>query len=76
MVRKTKNVLRTISWVKIALKGFKFMHNILKAHLTLSTKTSKNWIKKPVTPAMEIQGINYQPSISEVLAFRILPTPN
>jgi hypothetical protein len=43
---------RLLSWGEKAISGFKFLHNFLKAHLTLSETSSKNWITVPVTPCM------------------------
>jgi len=50
--------------------------NHLKAHLTLSGKSSKNWITVPVTPCMEAGICDHQISLIEIPNFRfITPTP-
>lgn len=77
MGRRSKRVARLLKWGEKALHGFKFLHNYLKAHLTLSEKSSKNWITTPVTPSMEAGICNHQLSLMDVLCFRFLiPTPN
>lgn len=67
MRRKSARIPRLLEWGERALRGFKFFHNYLKPHLTLSFKSSKNWIKWPVTPAMEVNLVDKLWSIEEVL---------
>lgn len=71
MKRRSKRKTRLIEWSDIALSGFKFMHNFLKAHWRHSVRTSKNWIKTPVTPAMAAEIITVQPSIEAILKVKI-----
>lgn len=71
MKRRSKRIARLLEWGKMALSGFRFMHNYLKAHLTLSGKSSKNWIINPVTPAMNARICDHQIGLLEVLNFRI-----
>ena len=70
MKRRSKRIPRLLSWGEKAISGFKFMHNFLKAHLTLSEKSSKNWITVPVTPCMNAGICNHQISLIEILNFR------
>ena len=51
--RRIHRLVRLKEWIDISLKGIKFFHNATKAHGTLSFKSSKNWIKKPITPFMK-----------------------
>jgi hypothetical protein len=44
MRRRSKRIPRLLSLGEKAISGFKFLHNFLKAHLTLSETSSKNWI--------------------------------
>ena len=67
MRRRSIRIPRLLSWAEIALKGFRFFHNYLNPHNTLSFKSSKNWIKWPITPAMEINLLAEILSIEEVL---------
>ena len=71
MKRRSKRIARLLEWGKLALGGFKFMHNYLKAHLTLSGKSSRNWIAFPITPAMSAGVCDHQIGLIEVLNFRI-----
>jgi IS1 family transposase len=68
--RRSKRIPRFFSWGEKAISGFKFLHNFLKAHLTLSGKSSKNWITVPVTPCMKAGFCNHQISLIEILNFR------
>lgn len=70
MRRRSKRIPRLLNWGEKAISGFKFMHNFLKAHLTLSEKSSKNWITVPVTPCMKAGICNHQISLIEILNFR------
>lgn len=53
MARRTHRIARLLEWVNLSFKGMKVFHNVCKPHLTLSFKSSKNWIKLPITPFME-----------------------
>ncbi len=70
MRRRSKRIPRLLSWGEKVISSFKFMHNFLKAHLTLSEKSSKNWITVPVTPCMNAGICNNQISLIEILTFR------
>jgi IS1 family transposase len=70
MRRRSKRIPRLLSWGEKAISGFRFLHNFLKAHLTLSGKSSKNWITVPVTPCMKAGICNHQISLIEILTFR------
>jgi IS1 family transposase/transposase-like protein len=70
MRRRSKRIPRLLSWGEKAISCFKFLHNFLKAHLTLSEKSSKNWITVPVTPCMNAGICNHQISLIEILTFR------
>lgn len=67
MRRRSTRIPRLLEWGKIALQGLRFFLNYIKPHLTLSFKSSKNWIKLPVTPAMEANLTERPLSIKEVL---------
>ena len=70
MRRRSKRIPRLLSWGEKAISCFKFMHNYLKAHLTLSGKSSKNWITVPVTPCMKAGICDHQIGLIEILNFR------
>jgi hypothetical protein len=70
MRRRSKRIPRLLTWGENAISGFKFLHNFLKAHLTFSEKSSKNWITVPVTPCMKAGICNHQISLIEILKFR------
>jgi hypothetical protein len=70
MRRRSKRIPRLLSWGEKAISGFKFLHNFLKAHLTLSETSSKNWIAIPVTPCMKAGICNHQISLAEIHDFR------
>jgi len=70
MRRRSKRIPRLLSWGEKAISCFKFMHNYLKAHLTLSGRSSKNWITVPVTPSMKAGICDHQISLIEILNFR------
>jgi transposase-like protein/IS1 family transposase len=53
MKRRSHKRARILDWVVLSFKGIRFIHNVCKAHNTLSEKSSKNWIIKPVTPFMK-----------------------
>ena len=75
MRRRSKRIPRLLSWGEKAISCFKFMHNYLKAHLTLSGKSSMNWITVPITPCMKAGICDHQISLIEILNFRfITPT--
>lgn len=67
MARRTHRLARIIDWVKLSFKGIKAFHNVSKAHLTLSFKSSKNWISIPITPCMEAGITDRVYSIEDVL---------
>ena len=69
LVRRTKRVARLLTWLKDAIFGYAFFHNYLKSHWKLSERSSKNWIKDGVTPAMSCGVAEVQYSIYEVLTF-------
>lgn len=67
MRRRSARMPRLLEWGEKALKGLRFFRNYIKPHLTLSFKSSKNWIQWPITPAMEI-GLTEKPlTIEEIL---------
>jgi hypothetical protein len=68
--RRSKRIPRLLTWGEKAITGFKSLHNFLKAHLTLSEKSSKNWITVPVTPCMKAGICNHQINLIEILKFR------
>lgn len=71
LVRRTKRIARELEWVILAFIGFSFFHNIVKAHWSLSTRSSKNWIDECITPGM-ICGVTKKPfSLFEIL---MIPT--
>ena len=72
LVRRTKRVARLLTWLKDAIFGYAFFHNYLKPHWKLSERSSKNWIKNGVTPAMNCGIAEVQYSIYEVLTFHQL----
>jgi len=67
MRRRSARMPRLLKWGEIAMEGYKFFHNVLKPHLTLSEKSSKNWIINPITPSMKANLLNKFFSIEEVL---------
>jgi IS1 family transposase len=67
MRRRSARMPRLLEWGEKALEGLRFFHNYIKPHLTLSFKSSKNWIKLPVTPAMEVNLVDKLLSIEEIL---------
>ena len=69
LVRRTKRVARLLTWLKDAISGYAFFHNYLKSHWKLSERSSKNWIKNGVTPAMSCGVAEVQYSLYEVLTF-------
>jgi len=75
MRRRTRRMAGSLEWVEKALTGITIFHNCVKAHWALSVRTSENWIKKSVTPAMRIGITEKQMSLRELLGYRILPTP-
>ena len=69
MARRSKRLARIFDWMVATLSGYFFFHNFLKAHWGLSKRSSKNWIKDGVTPAMAC-GITFtQFSLYEILTF-------
>ena len=69
MVRRGKRLGRIFDWMLDILSGYFFFHNYLKAHWGLSKRSSKNWIKMGVTPAMAC-GITFAHfSLYEILTF-------
>lgn len=73
MKRRSHRNALLLKWVMLSFKAVRFFHNFVKAHLTLSVKSSKNWITEPVTPAMKAGITNKQLSIAELL---LLPITN
>ena len=72
MKRRSPRMARLISWIVISFKAIRALHNLCKAHYTLSFKSSKNWIKLPVTPFMEANLTQKQYSIKEILSTPII----
>jgi IS1 family transposase len=70
MGKRSKRIPRLLRWGEKAISGFNFLHIFLKAHLTLSETSSKNWITVPVTPCMKAGICNHQISLAEILDFR------
>lgn len=70
MRRRSKRKFRGLNWAEIGISGFRFLHNFLKAHWSLSVRSSKNWIKIPATPAMIAGILPIQPSIEAILRVR------
>ena len=69
MKRKSKGLSRVFDWMVDIFAGYLFFHNFIKPHWSLSKRSSKNWIKKGVTPSMAC-GITFtQFSIYEILTF-------
>jgi hypothetical protein len=52
------------------LSGYFFFHNFLKAHWSLSKRSSENWVLDGVTPAMACGIASTHFSLYEVLTFR------
>lgn len=73
MRRRTRRISRLIEWVNMAFAAIQVYHNCIKAHWSLSLRTSKNWIKNGVTPSMKIGITHKQFSIGEVLSIRVYP---
>lgn len=71
MARRTHRLPRIMEWVNLAFKGIKAFHNICKPHLTLSFKSSKNWISIPITPFMEAGILDSVVSIDSLLKSHI-----
>lgn len=71
--RRTHRVCRILEWIIMWLKGYRIYHNICKPHLTLSKRSSKNWIKEAVTPAMKI---NIVPDVVDIMDVLTLPIPH
>jgi IS1 family transposase len=67
MKRKTCRLARLLEWIDISLKAIKFFKNVSNGHGTLSFKSSKNWIKWPITPFMEAGILDYVVDIKEFL---------
>lgn len=67
MTRRSIRIPRIIEWAEKAFTGFRFFHNVIKPHLTLSFKSSKNWIQWPITPAMEAGLLPEPLTIEEIL---------
>jgi IS1 family transposase len=72
MSRKSKRLARIFHWMIDFLRGYFFFHNYLKAHWSLSNRSSKNWIKVGVTPAMACSISTHQFSLFEILTFHQL----
>jgi IS1 family transposase/transposase-like protein len=69
MARRTHRLARLLEWVKLSFRGRKAFHNVSDPHLTLSFKSSKNWISIPITPCMEAGVTDKVFSIEDVLAY-------
>lgn len=67
MTRRSARIPRLLEWGEKALRGLRFFRNYIKPHLTLSFKSSKNWIQWPITPAMEIGLVENPLTVEEVL---------
>lgn len=67
MRRRSARIPRLLEWGEKALQGLKFFHNVIKPHNTLSIKSSKNWIKSPVTPAVAAKLLLNPLSIEAIL---------
>lgn len=72
MRRRSKRLARIFHWMVDFLQGYFFFHNYLKAHWYLSNRSSKNWIKVGVTPAMACGITTTQFSLDEILTFHQL----
>lgn len=67
--RRSYRIPRLLKWGEMALKGLRFFRNYIKPSLPLSFKSSKNWIKLPITPSMEV-GLTEKPfTIEEILCY-------
>lgn len=72
LVRRTKRLALSLEWVIQTLVGYFFFRNFMRPHWSLSKRSSKNWLKEMVTPAMAC-GMSTKPlSIYEVLTFHQL----
>ena len=71
MKRRTPRIPRLLIWAERSLRGIKTIHNFVRAHESLSVKSSKNWIKQHVTPAMkaEIAGRVY--GLCDILSYHV-----
>ena len=69
MNRKSKGLSRMLDWMIDIFTGYFFFHNFLKPHWDLSKRSSKNWIKIGVTPAMACGVTFTQFSLYRVLTF-------
>jgi len=72
LVRRSKRLARGIDWLIDVLSGYFFFHNYLKPHWSLSERSSKNWIKEGVTPAMACGITSVHHSLYEILTFHQL----
>jgi|TARA_Y100000310_G_C20557232_1_gene751189 IS1 family transposase len=67
MRRRSARMPRLLEWGERALRGLRIFRNYTQPSLPLSFKSSKNWIKWPITPAMEV-GLTEKPlTIEEIL---------
>jgi IS1 family transposase/transposase-like protein len=67
MTRRSYRIPRILKWADKALGGVIFFRNYIKPSLPLSFKSSKNWIRWAITPAMEIGFTDKPLSIEEIL---------
>lgn len=74
MRRRSKRLVRVFEWMVEILSGYFFIRNVVKAHCSLSKRSSKNWIEIGVTLAMACGILLVQFSLYEILAFS--PTLN
>lgn len=72
MRRKSKRLPRIFQWMIDVLSSYFFFHNFLKAHWCLSSRSSKNWIKVGITPAIACGISNVQFSLYDIMTFHQL----
>ncbi len=72
MRRRSKRLARIFDWIVDILAGYFFFHNFVKPHWNLSKRSSKNWIKEGVTPAMACGIISVHYSLYQILTFHQL----
>ncbi len=71
MRRRSRRKARSLKWIGTAPNGFMFYHNYIRPHNALNKKTSDNWIKTPVTPAMAAEITNRPLQIRDALRWRM-----
>ncbi|MDH7507203.1 MAG: hypothetical protein QHH15_05400, partial [Candidatus Thermoplasmatota archaeon] len=72
LVRRTKRVAQSLEWVIQTLAGYFFFRNFVRPHWHLSKRSSKNWLKEMVTPAMACGMTTAPLSLYEILMFHQL----